>query len=104
MLEVEKYRNICEILIVGKEHDVKAVQESRDVDAGRDQLRDRPRQAPGAEESARKSAITTATATCRPRTKSGRHNNRFHHRDTEDTEKSLSVSSVSLWFKTVGVR
>src|SRR6185295_12818616 len=28
MLEVEKYRNICEILIVGKEHDVKAVQES----------------------------------------------------------------------------
>ena len=28
MLEVEKYRNICEILIVGKDHDVKAVQES----------------------------------------------------------------------------
>src|SRR5947208_4383740 len=29
MLDVEKYRNICEILIVGKEHDVKAVQESQ---------------------------------------------------------------------------
>src|SRR3954469_16188331 len=29
MLAVEKYRNICEILIVGKEHDVKAVQESQ---------------------------------------------------------------------------
>jgi putative sigma-54 modulation protein len=28
VLNVEKYRNICEILIVGKEHDVKAVQES----------------------------------------------------------------------------
>ena len=28
VLQVEKYRNICEILIVGKEHDVKAVQES----------------------------------------------------------------------------
>lgn len=28
MLNVEKYRNICEILIVGKEHDVKATQES----------------------------------------------------------------------------
>lgn len=28
VLEVEKYRNICEIFIVGKEHDVKAVQES----------------------------------------------------------------------------
>ena len=28
MLQVEKYRNICEIIIVGKEHDVKAVQES----------------------------------------------------------------------------
>ncbi|MBV9185934.1 MAG: ribosome-associated translation inhibitor RaiA [Acidobacteria bacterium] len=29
MLQVEKYRNICEILIVGKEHDVKSVQESQ---------------------------------------------------------------------------
>jgi putative sigma-54 modulation protein len=28
MLQMEKYRNICEIIIVGKEHDVKAVQES----------------------------------------------------------------------------
>src|SRR6266566_4033404 len=28
VLQVEKYRFICEILIVGKEHDVKAVQES----------------------------------------------------------------------------
>jgi putative sigma-54 modulation protein len=30
VLQLEKYRNICEILIVGKEHDVKAVQESDD--------------------------------------------------------------------------
>src|SRR5207247_6396097 len=28
VLQIEKYRNICEILIVGKDHDVKAVQES----------------------------------------------------------------------------
>jgi len=28
VLQVEKYRNICEILMVGKEHDVKAVQQS----------------------------------------------------------------------------
>ena len=28
VLQVEKYRNICEILIKGKEHDVKVVQES----------------------------------------------------------------------------
>lgn len=28
VLDVQKYRNICEIIIVGKEHDVKAVQES----------------------------------------------------------------------------
>jgi ribosome hibernation promoting factor len=28
VLQVQKYRNICEILIVGKEHDVKAVQQS----------------------------------------------------------------------------
>jgi putative sigma-54 modulation protein len=30
VLQVEKYRNICEILIAGKDHDVKAVQESDD--------------------------------------------------------------------------
>lgn len=28
VLQVEKYRNICEIMIAGKEHDVKSVQES----------------------------------------------------------------------------
>jgi putative sigma-54 modulation protein len=28
VLQVQKYRNICEILIVGKDHDVKVVQES----------------------------------------------------------------------------
>ena len=28
VLQVEKYRNICEILITGKDHDVKTVQES----------------------------------------------------------------------------
>jgi putative sigma-54 modulation protein len=28
VLQVEKYRNICEILIVGKEHDVKSIQDS----------------------------------------------------------------------------
>jgi putative sigma-54 modulation protein len=30
VLQVQKYRNICEIIIVGKEHDVKAVQNSDD--------------------------------------------------------------------------
>src|SRR5688500_12852826 len=30
VLDVQKYRNICEIIIVGKEHDVKSVQESDD--------------------------------------------------------------------------
>ncbi len=30
VLQVEKYRNICEVLIVGKDHDVKTVQESDD--------------------------------------------------------------------------
>ena len=28
VLETQKYRNICEIIIVGKEHDVKSIQES----------------------------------------------------------------------------
>src|SRR3954447_24875289 len=30
VLQVEKYRNICEVLITGKDHDVKTVQESDD--------------------------------------------------------------------------
>lgn len=30
VLQVEKYRNICEVIIVGKDHDVKTVQESGD--------------------------------------------------------------------------
>ncbi|HET7704855.1 MAG TPA: ribosome-associated translation inhibitor RaiA, partial [Thermoanaerobaculia bacterium] len=30
VLDVQKYRNICEIIIVGKDHDVKAVQESEE--------------------------------------------------------------------------
>ena len=30
VLQVEKYRNICEVLITGKEHDVKTVQQSDD--------------------------------------------------------------------------
>jgi len=30
VLQVEKYRNICEILIVGKEHDVKSIQQSEE--------------------------------------------------------------------------
>ena len=30
VLQVEKYRNICEIIIKGKEHDVKSVQESQE--------------------------------------------------------------------------
>src|SRR5438128_12589777 len=30
VLQVQKYRNTCEILIVGKEHDVKSVQDSDD--------------------------------------------------------------------------
>jgi putative sigma-54 modulation protein len=30
VLQVEKYRNICEIMIVGKDHDVKTIQESDD--------------------------------------------------------------------------
>ena len=28
VLDVQKYRNICEIMIVGKDHDVKVIQES----------------------------------------------------------------------------
>jgi ribosomal subunit interface protein len=28
VLEVQKYRNICEIIITGKDHDVKVIQES----------------------------------------------------------------------------
>ena len=30
VLDVQKYRNICEIIILGKDHDVKTVQESEE--------------------------------------------------------------------------
>src|SRR5437588_12296588 len=33
------------------------------------------------------------------RYRAGFEEDQFHHRDTEDTEKSRSVSSVSLWFQ-----
>jgi putative sigma-54 modulation protein len=32
VLNVEKYRNICEIVIIGKEHDVKALQEAETME------------------------------------------------------------------------
>ena len=45
--QVEKYRNICEILITGKKHDVKTVQESDDsmqdaVNSALDHLKRQP--------------------------------------------------------------
>src|SRR5947209_20041741 len=68
VLNVEKYRNICEILIVGKEHDVKAVQESeksmedaingaldhvkRQAQKNRENIRDHHRQDGGRDEAA----------------------------------------------------
>ena len=32
VLNVEKYRNICEIIVVGKEHDVKSIQEAETME------------------------------------------------------------------------
>src|ERR1043166_1677695 len=66
VLQVQKYRNICEILIVGKDHDVKVVQESDEsmqdaINLAIDHLSARPRR------TGRRSGTTTARTAAPPR-------------------------------------
>jgi putative sigma-54 modulation protein len=62
VLQVEKYRNICEILIVGKEHDVKTVQES---------------------DESMQAAVNSALDHLKRQAQKNRKKIRDHHRDTK---------------------
>ena len=74
VLQVEKYRNICEILITGKEHDVKAVQESGD---------------------SMQDAINLAVDHVKRQAQKNRETIRDHHRKDGNNAKAEQVTTTS---------
>lgn len=74
VLQIEKYRNICEILIKGKEHDVKAVQES---------------------DESMKDAINRALDHVKRQAQKNRKTIRDHHR--KDGNRSKAAGTVTEW-------
>lgn len=74
MLKVEKYRNICEILIVGKEHDVKSVQQS---------------------DESMQDAINAAVDHVKRQAQKNRKTIRDHHR--KDGNRNKSKAGVAAW-------
>ena len=75
VLQVEKYRNICEILITGKEHDVKSVQES---------------------EASMQDAINSALDHIKRQAQKNRSTIRDHHRKDGGRDKVLA-GAVTEW-------
>ena len=75
VLQVEKYRNICEILIVGKDHDVKAVQES---------------------DESMQDAINAAIDHLKRQAQKNRKKIRDHHRKDGNSVKSSSVTEWAV--------
>src|SRR5689334_12354145 len=75
VLQVEKYRNICEILIVGKEHDVKAVQES---------------------DESMQDAINAALDHVKRQAQKNRKTIRDHHRKDGNRNKSAAVTDWTV--------
>lgn len=73
VLQVEKYRNICEILVVGKDHDVKALQES---------------------EESMQDALNKALDHLKRQAQKNRNKIRDHHRKDGN---SVKASSVTEW-------
>jgi ribosome hibernation promoting factor len=74
VLQVEKYRNICEILVHGKEHDVKSVQES---------------------EESMKEAIDLALDHVKRQAQKNRKTIRDHHR--KDGSRNKAEGNVTDW-------
>jgi putative sigma-54 modulation protein len=74
VLNVEKYRNICEIIIVGKDHDVKAVQES---------------------DESMQDAINSALDHVKRQAQKHRKSIRDHHR--KDGSRNKSNAAVTEW-------
>jgi len=75
VLQVEKYRNICEVLIAGKDHDVKSVQES-DVSM--------------------QDAINAAIDHLKRQAQKNRKKIRDHHRKDGNNVKSSSVTEWAV--------
>ena len=75
MLKVEKYRNICEILIVGKEHDVKSIQQS---------------------DESMKDAINLAVDHVKRQAQKNRKTIRDHHRKDGNRNKA-KAAGVAAW-------
>lgn len=75
VLQVEKYRHICEILIVGKDHDVKSVQESDD---------------------SMQDAINRAVDHIKVQAQKNREKIRDHHRKEGNQTKSADVSEWAV--------
>src|SRR5437763_15750470 len=75
VLQLEKYRNICEVLITGKEHDVKSVQESDD---------------------SMQDAINSALDHVKRQAQKNRSTIRDHHRKDGNRNKA-AVSAVTEW-------
>ena len=75
VLQVEKYRNICEILIHGKEHDVKSVQES---------------------DESMQDAINSAIDHLKRQARKNRNKLRDHHRKEGNGHKSVTEWSVQV--------
>ena len=74
VLQVEKYRNICEILIKGKEHDVKSVQES---------------------DESMQDAINRALEHVKRQAQKNRKTIRDHHR--KDGNRNKAAGTVTQW-------
>jgi putative sigma-54 modulation protein len=75
VLQVEKYRNICEILMVGKEHDVKTVQES---------------------DESMQDAINSAIDHLKRQAQKNREKIRDHHRKEGNGRKSVTEWAVQV--------
>jgi len=75
VLQVAKYRNICEILIVGKEHDVKTIQES---------------------DESMTDAINAAIDHLKRQAQKNRKKIRDHHRKDGNSVKSSSVTEWAV--------
>jgi putative sigma-54 modulation protein len=76
VLQVQKYRNICEILITGKEHDVKSVQES---------------------DESMQDAINLALDHVKRQAQKNRSTIRDHHRKAGSLNKAAAASAVTQW-------
>src|SRR5438270_10369625 len=76
VLQVQKYRNICEILITGKEHDVKSVQES---------------------DESMQDAINRALDHVKRQAQKNRSTIRDHHRKDGNRNKVAAAGAVTQW-------